>query len=227
MANAHIPNRAADAGRPSVGLLRAGLVLLSLLAAASAARAETAVLTNGQRLAVTGYERDGANLVLHVSGGVVTVPAGEVVRIEPEEYFPPNPPPPAAPSLDASIRDTAARHQLDPDFLASVIKIESRFDPRAVSRKNARGLMQLMPGTSARLGVANVFDPQENLEGGARYLRELLDRYGNRPDLVLAAYNAGEGAVETYGGVPPYRETVAYVQRILGWWQPAELSAAR
>jgi soluble lytic murein transglycosylase-like protein len=80
--------------------------------------------------------------------------------------------------------------------------------------------MQLMPATAKRLSVRKPFDPESNVRGGVRYLRELVDRFGHRPDLVLAAYNAGEGAVETYGGVPPYRETVAYVDRILTWWQP-------
>ena len=80
--------------------------------------------------------------------------------------------------------------------------------------------MQLMPATARRLEVKKPFDPASNVRGGVRYLRELVDRFGHHPELVLAAYNAGEGAVETYGGVPPYRETLAYVNRILGWWQP-------
>ena len=130
-------------------------------------------------------------------------------------------------AYDALIESEAKRWNVDASFVSALIRAESNYAPRAVSRKGARGLMQLMPATARRLSVARPFDPASNVRGGVRYLRELLDRYGNRPDLVLAAYNAGEGAVETYGGVPPYRETVAYVQRILGWWQPAELSAAR
>ena len=86
--------------------------------------------------------------------------------------------------------------------------------------------MQLMPATARRLSVRKPFDPAANVRGGVRYLRELVDRFGHHPDLVLAAYNAGEGAVETYGGVPPYRETIAYVNRILKWWAPAPLLAA-
>jgi soluble lytic murein transglycosylase-like protein len=84
--------------------------------------------------------------------------------------------------------------------------------------------MQLMPATALRLSVRKPFDPASNIRGGVRYLRELVDRFGPHPELVLAAYNAGEGAVETYGGVPPYRETIAYVNRILQWWRPAELA---
>ena len=81
--------------------------------------------------------------------------------------------------------------------------------------------MQLMPATARRFGVSRPFDPRANVRGGAKYLRELADRYDGNPELVLAAYNAGENAVETHGGVPPYRETVRYVQKILSWWTPA------
>ncbi len=130
-------------------------------------------------------------------------------------------------AFDALIEREARRSNLDASFVSALIRAESNYEPRAVSRKGARGLMQLMPATAKRLSVRRPFDPASNVRGGVRYLRELVDRFGHRPDLVLAAYNAGEGAVETYGGVPPYRETVAYVNRILKWWQPAELSAAR
>jgi len=209
-----------------IGKLRiTAVALVCVLGIAQAAGAETAVLRNGQRLAVTGYEHEGGNLLLHVTGGVVTVPADDVVRIEPEESFPPNPPP-ATPSLDTSIRETAARHQLDPDLLASVIAVESRFDPHAISPKNARGLMQLMPGTSARLGVADVFDPRQNLEGGARYLRELLDRYSQNTKLALAAYNAGPGKVDRLKAVPYIPETWAYVYRVLEEWRARAIKTA-
>ncbi len=110
--------------------------------------------------------------------------------------------------------------------MSALIRAESNYEPRAVSRKGARGLMQLMPATAKRLSVRRPFDPASNVDGGVRYLRELVDRFGNQPELVLAAYNAGEQAVETYGGVPPYRETVAYVSRILGWWQPDGVSSS-
>jgi hypothetical protein len=129
-------------------------------------------------------------------------------------------------AYDALIDAAAKRSNLDASFVSALIRAESNFEPRAVSRKGARGLMQLMPATARRLSVRRPFDPASNVDGGVRYLRELVDRFGNQPELVLAAYNAGEQAVETYGGVPPYRETVAYVSRILGWWQPAPLDAA-
>jgi hypothetical protein len=123
-------------------------------------------------------------------------------------------------AYDAVIEKAARAQNLDASFVSALIRAESNYDSRAVSRKGARGLMQLMPATAKRLSVRKPFDPESNVRGGVRYLRELVDRFGHRPDLVLAAYNAGEGAVETYGGVPPYRETVAYVDRILTWWQP-------
>ena len=112
--------------------------------------------------------------------------------------------------------DTAsATYHLDPDLVNSVIHAESGFNPRAVSPKGARGLMQLMPSTASQLGVNNVFDPQANVTGGSRYLRELLERYNFDLVKALAAYNAGPERVEQYRGVPPFRETRAYVARIV------------
>ena len=122
--------------------------------------------------------------------------------------------PPA--SLYEMIRDAAQRHGVSEDLVAAVIRVESGFNARAVSRKGARGLMQLMPGTAAILGVRNSFDPMDNIDGGVRHLRGLIDRYGSNVPLALAAYNAGAGAVDSYRGIPPYPETQAYVERILG-----------
>jgi hypothetical protein len=128
-------------------------------------------------------------------------------------------------AFDPIIDAAARRENIDASFVSALIRAESNFEPRAVSRKGARGLMQLMPATARRLSVRRPFDPAANVAGGVRYLRELVDRFGHQPELVLAAYNAGEQAVESYGGVPPYRETVAYVSRILNWWQPIESAA--
>lgn len=122
---------------------------------------------------------------------------------------------------DRIITAEAKRFGVDASLVSALIRAESNYEPRAVSRKGARGLMQLMPATAHRLSVAYPFDPVSNVRGGVRYLKELLDRFDHRPDLILAAYNAGENAVETFGGVPPYRETVGYVKRILSWWTPA------
>lgn len=117
--------------------------------------------------------------------------------------------------LDSLIRQNGYRHNVDPYLIFLVMEQESHFNTYAVSPKGARGLMQLMPGTGARFGVRRPHDPAQNISGGTRYLRELLNRFNNRVDLVLASYNAGEGAVAKYGNrVPPYRETRNYVQKI-------------
>ena len=113
------------------------------------------------------------------------------------------------------IAKAASRHQIDPDFVASVVKAESGFNPTAVSPKGAGGLMQLMPETAARFGVENVLDPAANVEAGTKYLRQLLDLYDGDAVKALAAYNAGPQRVEQYGGIPPYRETRDYVARII------------
>jgi soluble lytic murein transglycosylase-like protein len=120
----------------------------------------------------------------------------------------------AASSYQPLIREIAARHAVPAKLVESVIHVESGFDPRAVSRRGARGLMQLMPATAEQLGVRDVFDARQNIEGGVRHLRWLLDQYGDFR-LALAAYNAGEKAVESHGGVPPFSETRAYVEQVL------------
>jgi hypothetical protein len=109
----------------------------------------------------------------------------------------------------------ARRHGVDEALVHAVIQVESRYDPFAVSPRGAMGLMQLMPRTAERFDVANAFDPVQNVDGGVRYLKELLARYSGQVRLALAAYNAGEEAVERHGGIPPYRETVDYVKRVL------------
>jgi soluble lytic murein transglycosylase-like protein len=113
------------------------------------------------------------------------------------------------------IRDAAERYGVPIKLVSAVIRAESGFNPRAVSPKGARGLMQLMPPTAAALGVRNSFDPRENIEGGVRHLRSLIDRFPNRLPLALAAYNAGEKAVVQYNGIPPYPETQDYVTKVL------------
>ncbi len=117
--------------------------------------------------------------------------------------------------LNDVVNSASGRYRLDPDLVNSVIKAESGFNVRAVSPKGAQGLMQLMPGTASQLGVPNAFDPQANVEGGTKYLRELLERYNFDLVKALAAYNAGPQRVEKFGGVPPYYETRAYVARIV------------
>jgi soluble lytic murein transglycosylase-like protein len=117
-------------------------------------------------------------------------------------------------TLSSIIKEKGRRYNIDPKLLEAIIKVESNFNPFAVSPKGAMGLMQLLPSTAKRVGVENVFDVEENVEGGAKYLRTLLDRFGSL-ELALAAYNAGEGAVQQYGGIPPFKETQDYVNKVL------------
>jgi len=120
--------------------------------------------------------------------------------------------------FDGLIGLTAREQSLQPALVKAVIAAESNFDPKAVSHKGAQGLMQLMPETAVSLGVLDPLHPEENVRGGAAYLRQMLDRYGDL-ERALAAYNAGPDAVDRYGGVPPYRETQAYVRRVLTYYR--------
>lgn len=123
--------------------------------------------------------------------------------------------------IHALVDSIAAQHGLQPQLVRSVIQVESDYNPHAVSPKGALGLMQLIPETARRFGVTDAFDPAENIQGGVRYLAYLLDLFHNDYGLALAAYNAGEGAVAKYGGVPPYAETRNYVAQVGKRWQEA------
>jgi soluble lytic murein transglycosylase-like protein len=137
----------------------------------------------------------------------------------------PGPEPPPA-GIDDAVARIAAEHALPEDLLHSVIKVESNYNPFAVSPKGALGIMQLIPETARRFGVGNVFNPIDNIQGGARYLRYLLDLYHGNYGLALAAYNAGEAAVAKYGGIPPYAETQKYVVQVRNnWAKPAARKA--
>lgn len=189
--------------------------LALLLGGPTVARADYVVLRNGARLDVTGYEILPDRYILHLKGGVAEVPLSEIVGIEPEDIFEPI----ELPLTDKTpfervIRAAAERYDMDADLIHCVIAVESNFNPKAVSPKKASGLMQLLPQTAAQYGVKNIFDPEENVNAGTRYLKELLAKYHDLT-LALAAYNAGPERVDQYGRrVPPYLETMKYVQRI-------------
>lgn len=196
-------------------LKRAALLLSLVVLAAPTLRAEYVVLRSGQRLRVTGYQLLGDKYRLQMAGGVVEIAAEDVVAIEPEDSFTPVPAKAIVkPPYRELVEAAAARYNVDADLITSVIAVESNFDPKALSRKNARGLMQLLPETAARLGVQDIYDPQENIDAGTRYLRELLEKYNNNLTLALAAYNAGPDRVEQYRRVPPFPETLSYVRRV-------------
>ena len=196
-------------------VIRALAFALTITVCAASARADYFVLRSGARLNVTAWELVGDKYKLQVNGGSAELPFSEVVAIEPEEIFV------AAPRMPLTqapygemIQSAAKKYGVDSDLVFSVIAAESNFNPKAVSRRGARGLMQLLPTTAVRLGVRDIFDPAQNIDAGTRYLRDLLKAYQGDLALTLAAYNAGPGAVQRYGRVPPYNETIAYVRAI-------------
>ena len=127
--------------------------------------------------------------------------------------------------LDAIFNAAGIKYNISPNLLKAVAKVESNFRHEAVSGAGAMGVMQLMPGTAKSLGVTDAFDPEQNIMGGAKYLREMLDRFDGNVEFALAAYNAGPGAVSKYGGIPPYKETQNYVPKVLGYFGDGDLTA--
>lgn len=202
-------------------MTRPSPLLLALLAVASAglapgARGDYAVLKSGVRLHITGYEQAGDQILLTVAGGTVNIAATDLVSVEPEDQFaalPPAPEPAKGPYANL-IRAAAAKHGVDEKLITHVIAVESNFNPRAASHKQALGLMQLLPSTAAKYSVSNIFDPAENIDAGTHYLKDLLAQYKGNTSLALAAYNAGPQMVSKYGGIPPFPETQKYVQKI-------------
>ncbi len=198
---------------------------LALLAASSLHARESAVLRNGFSISHDHHRQIGSITRLFLSSSedeYVDMPSADIVSYEPEAD-PPKPKvsnaanisAPPQPDLKEIVEKAANDNQLDADFIHAVIRAESSGKATAVSPKGAQGLMQLMPQTATKLGVRNVFNPAENVNGGTRYLRALLARYHNDPIRALAAYNAGAARVEQYHGIPPYRETRAYVANII------------
>ena len=210
-------------------VMRFVVMLLSFVGAAFGA--ELAVLSNGFSLRVDRHERQGEEFVLYTANGLTRLPLGSVVEFE-SIWEPAKVPlvvalaPPtlavSAPATPTQLVERAAgKHGLPADFVKLVARAESAFNPQALSAKGAIGLMQLMPQTAAALNV-DPHDAEQNAEGGARLLKDLLLQYQHHPDQLrraLAAYNAGPAAVAKYNGVPPYRETQLYVDKIVGQYK--------
>ncbi len=203
------------------------LSLCFLAFAGLALPGEYVVLANGFRIHAASHTIDGGTVRIQTADGAIELPAKSVAAFEQEDYVPPAaapaiktpPPPQAPPAVDPRelITRAALEAGLPPEIVHSVARAESGYRPDALSSKGAIGLMQLMPATAAGLN-ANPYDPMENAEAGARYLRDLLLKYESDPHQVskaIAAYNAGPGAVDKYKGIPPYRETIDYVRRVL------------
>src|ERR1700751_510269 len=197
--------------------MKRGMIMLALLVStARAVKADYAVMRSGVRLHITGYEAFGDRVRLTVEGGSVEVAASEIVSIEPEDVFPSRPtvaPLPDGPSADL-IRAAAEKHGVDENLIHRMILVESNFNPKAVSRKSALGLMQLLPETAAQYSVRKGFHPAQNIDGGTHYMKDLLARYHGDLSLALAAYNAGPQMIQRYGGIPPFPETQNYVRRV-------------
>jgi len=201
--------------------------IVSLVAAVTPARAELVFFQSGRAMSVRAIRSDGDQVVLQLrSGGEIRCDASVITKVAPDEVEYPeevpdslplavsDPEPPAIPAkYRRLIAETSAKHGVDARVVDAVIQVESAYHSRAVSPKGARGLMQIMPATGRQYGALDLFDPRVNLDAGIQHLKKLLTRY--KLPLALAAYNAGEAAVDRFGGVPPFKETQTYVARIL------------
>lgn len=226
-------------------LLIAGLAgSAGLVEARQGGTAWRVLFTSGSTVDVSSYTLEEGRLVLFLEDGgtfavnssqvrrvdrveipvtpdsVASIPApaeAEPVAVTPHEPLPPSSEaaPPAAKDIDTLVNEAAQRYGLEADLLAAVIAVESGYRVNAISPKGAQGLMQLMPGTARELAVSDAFDPAQNIDAGARHLKRLIDQSGGKYWRALAAYNAGEGNVARYKGLPPYRETMSYVKRVL------------
>lgn len=204
--------------QPIVKKLAQILTAFALLGAGTAFAADVAILHNGFSIRHESREVMGSVTRLYLTAdkaGYVDVPTTDIEHFEKDLSSPATQAGASPQELSEVINTISDRHHLDPDLINSVIHAESGFRVDAVSRKGAQGLMQLMPQTASQLGVSNTFDPGSNVEGGTKYLRELLEKYNFDLLKALAAYNAGPQRVEQYNGVPPYRETRAYVAQIV------------
>jgi len=216
------------------------LTTVLFLAGAIPASASIAIFTDGRNMKIDSYKMldDESMTLVMKGGGSMTLPINRIDRIIDDEISTPEiveevkkiveegvfprrswrydetSGPIFKSKFDRIIVDAAKKFDVDAALVSAVIKAESDFNPREVSNKGARGLMQLMPATAERFGVTNAYDPEANIYAGTRYLRWLLKTFDNNADLAVAAYNAGEGNIWKYNGVPPFRETVNYINRI-------------
>lgn len=220
-------------------MIKRALLIFALIAAARAASASIAVFTDGRAMKIAAYRVEDDTIHLQLkSGGAMSMPLQRIDRIVDDEIITPevvaevkkiaeegvfprrswrydDSSKPLFKTRFDKLIDEAARHfDVDAALVSAVIKAESDYNPREISIKGARGLMQLMPSTAARFGVTNSFDPVANVYAGTRYLRWLLQTFDSNADLAVAAYNAGEGNIWKYNGVPPFRETLTYIRRI-------------
>jgi soluble lytic murein transglycosylase-like protein len=209
----------------------AALIVFAGRVAPSAASADIVRLTTGATLSVKSAVADGDTMVMVLrSGGEMRAPKSLVAEVLPDEVLhaeaattftlPAYEPPKAASTVDELVDQLSAQFGVPTALAHALIRVESNFQADAVSPKGAMGLMQLMPATARQYAVDDPFDPAQNLTAGLQHLRSLLDRFDNKTSSALAAYNAGEGAVARYGGIPPYRETQEYVRRILSLINP-------
>jgi hypothetical protein len=222
--------------------VRHKLIPLAILFAALPASASIALFSDGRTMKIDSFKlKNESDIELRLkSGGALTIPLTRIDRIVDDEVAPPaviaevkkiveeeggvfpkrswhydaRRGPIFRSKFDKVIVEAARKFDVDAALVSAVIKAESDFNPRELSNKGARGLMQLMPGTAARFGVTDSWDPIANIYGGVRYLRWLLEKFDGNADFAVAAYNAGEGNVWKYNGIPPFRETIAYVNRI-------------
>jgi hypothetical protein len=210
--------------------MRKALCLLSwalLAMLPGTANADLVHLTNGRVISVESWQLKGDTAILVLrDGGEMEAPQSMIAEVLPDEYLHAKPEPlpvslvklvtPTGPdALRAMVDELATRYGVDVKLAQAVVKVESNYQPHAISPKGAKGLMQLMPSVAEQYAVSDPFDPAENLDAGLRHLRGLLDRFKNDVRTALAAYNAGLFAVAKYGGIPPYRETQEYVARIM------------
>jgi soluble lytic murein transglycosylase-like protein len=193
------------------------------------ASADILVLTTGKTLRIKSYVVEGATVQVDINDhSEMTIPLEWIKEIRYSPDPPPEPEmvevPPAAQmnvnlAFSDHVRSFAEKYDLDWRLVTAVMKVESNFNPRAVSRKGAQGLMQLMPDTSKLYRVRNPYDPQQNIEAGIKHLKKLMQRYDNKIELVLAAYNSGERAVDHFRGIPPFYETQQYVKKVLNFYR--------